>query len=126
MSHSSDYDSAASDDTAGSLCDFIVDDEQTVTHPDQNDTEDQLSFDVEEYGSSTNAQGLRRSRRRCSTVSRYQDPAYRRLMLDDVEMDGLSTDDEASYVPSEEEEDGTYETETDDEDSEEEEESSQM
>ena len=83
-----DYDSDASTDTQGSLCDFIVGNEDEEVEEEEDEGTVDLSFDVQDYGTSINAQGLRRSRRRRNTVNRYQDPAFRRLMLDDVEMDG--------------------------------------
>jgi hypothetical protein len=99
--YDSEYDSAATDDSAGSLKDFLVDDsdEEEVEVKKVNENE-ALRRDEDEIrnqkleGGTVFEGGVRRSTRSSKGVVRYKDENYDALMLSDVDSDISDTDDD--------------------------------
>lgn len=107
--YDSEYDSAATNDSAGSLKYFLVDSD--VSEEEELDENEALKRDLNDILNQTSLEGgtvfeggVRRSTRSSKGVVRYKDENYDALMLSDVDSDISDTDDD-----DEDEEDSDYE-----------------
>ena len=100
-----EYEARSTDgsDTEGSLCEFIVDDDEDLdeknshldNRPEHKILLEEFPYDKELLKES-NSSGPRRSKRKRTTVTRYQDPDYAKLMFEDVGEDDLSGSEESN------------------------------
>lgn len=90
-------------DTEGSLCEFIVKDEDDENLDEENSDDrpehkvllEEFPYDKELLKES-NSSGPRRSKRKRTNVTRYRDPDYAKLMFEDVGEDDLSDSGESN------------------------------
>ena len=103
--HTSDEELNTDEDSAGSLVDFVVDDDASVEELDNEEEEEEK--EVEIVVSAVYENGVRRSTRNKKPVERYVDSDYEDLMCADA-------DPKAALESSEDEEEENEETATED------------
>jgi hypothetical protein len=99
--HTSDQEVDTEDDSAGSLVDFVVDDDASVEYEDEekkqsaSDDEEEDIRQVELVESAVYVDGVRRSTRNRKPVERYVDSDYEELMCADADPDAALESEEA-------------------------------
>ena len=108
--HTSDQEIDTDEDSAGSLVNFVVDDDASVEYDDEKkeaaDSDDEIK-EVELVESAVFINGVRRSTRNKKPVERYVDSDYEDLMCADADPDAALESEEEEL----EEEDDDEETE---------------
>ena len=129
--YSEDDRSSDGSDSEGSLVDFITKSEDEEVESEDEATDVPLKKDeiakqlLEEFPydksllNETNTSGPRRSRRQRKNITRYRDPEYEKLMMDDVEMDGIELSEEDVGDDSDEDFDVNSDSESESEEEEE-------
>lgn len=104
--HTSDIEIDTEEDSAGSLVDFIVNDESSVDCVDSKSSDDEAKGEI--VVSAVYENGVRRSTRNKKPVERYVDSDYEDLMCADadpeVALESTETEQETEAVEEEEEE----------------------
>ena len=119
--HTSDQELDTDEDSAGSLVDFVVDDDAPVEYVEEQKgeslTDDEMVQQVELVESAVFVDGVRRSTRNRKPVERYVDSDYEELMCADADPDAAleSEEEESEQEEDDMETESTSSSETSDE-----------
>jgi len=92
--HTSDVELNTDEDSAGSLVNFVVDDEEEDVNAEMVDSEEEVK-QVEVIETATYENGVRRSTRNRKPVERYVDSDYEELMCADADVNAALESEEA-------------------------------
>ena len=110
--HTCDEELDTDEDSAGSLVDFVVDDDAPIELEDQGaQSDDGEVKEVELVESAVYVNGVRRSTRARKQVERYVDSDYEDLMCADADPDAVMESDEAEEEEADEDSEETQQSE---------------